>query len=224
MPLKLRRPAVYLITSGKTSAATTPASKDFSQVLDLVEAAVEAEVDLLQIREKNLTARVLYDLTLQAARITRGTNTRLLINDRADIASSAQAHGVHLTTSSLPTAVVRETFGADFLIGVSTHTIAEARAARHEGADFAVFGPVFATPAKLRYGQPVGLENLGQAVSSVAPFPILALGGIVTDRVANCIRAGAAGIAGIRLFEGSAKLLSLVARIREIFLEMEKDG
>ncbi|HKZ00631.1 MAG TPA: thiamine phosphate synthase, partial [Pyrinomonadaceae bacterium] len=127
MPLKLRRPAVYLITSGKTSAATTPASKDFSQVLDLVEAAVEAEVDLLQIREKNLTARVLYDLTLQAARITRGTNTRLLINDRADIASSAQAQGVHLTTNSLPTAVVRETFGADFLIGVSTHTIAEAR-------------------------------------------------------------------------------------------------
>ena len=213
-----------MITSGKTTAATTPASKDFSQVVDLVEAAVEAEVDLLQLREKNLTARVLYELTLQAARITRGTNTRLLVNDRADIASSAQAQGVHLTTNSLPTAVVRETFGADFLIGVSTHTIAEARAARNEGADFAVFGPVFATPAKLQYGQPVGLENLSQAVSKVAPFPVLALGGIVIDRVANCIRAGAAGIAAIRLFEDGAKLATVVTRIREIFLELENDG
>jgi thiamine-phosphate pyrophosphorylase len=120
--------------------------------------------------------------------------------------------------------VVRETFGADFLVGASTHTIAEARAARNEGADFAVFGPVFATPAKQRYGRPVGLENLAQAVSRVAPFPILALGGIVIDRVANCIRAGAAGIAGISLFEDSAKLGPVVARIREMFLELEKDG
>lgn len=224
MPLKLHSHAIYLITGGKTTSATTPPSKDFSQVVDLVEAAVEAEVDLIQLREKNLTARVLYELTLQAARITRGTSTRLLVNDRADIASSAQAQGVHLTTSSVPTAVVRETFGADFLVGASTHTIAEARAARNEGADFAVFGPVFATPAKQRYGRPVGLENLAQAVSRVAPFPILALGGIVIDRVANCIRAGAAGIAGISLFEDSAKLGPVVARIREMFLELEKDG
>jgi thiamine-phosphate pyrophosphorylase len=224
MPLKLQRPAIYLITSGKTTAATTPATKDFSQIVDLVKAAVAAEVDLLQLREKNLTARVLYKLTVETARITRSTGTRLLVNDRADIASSAQAHGVHLTTRSLPTSVVRKAFGADFLVGASTHSIAEASAARDEGADFAVFGPVFATASKQTYGRPVGLEHLAQAVSTVAPFPILGLGGVELDRVADCFRAGAAGIAGIRLFEDRSKLATVVALIRKRFLDLEKDG
>src|ERR1044072_95312 len=132
MPLKFPLPIIYPITSGKT--ATT-------DILRLVRAAVDAEVPLFQIREKSLAARVLFDLVTRAAEITRGSNTRLLGKDRSDVARAAGADGVHLTTQSLPVEVVRVICGAEFLIGVSTHSLEEARAARVAGADFVVFGP-----------------------------------------------------------------------------------
>src|SRR5262245_38351395 len=145
MALKLQTPLLYLITSGATTAQTTPASKDFSQILALIEAAVAARINLLQIREKSLTARVLFELAKRGAEIAQGSETKILVNDRADIAASAGAHGVHLTTMSLDARVVRDTFGTEFLIGVSSHSLAEATAARDGGADFVVFGPVFET-------------------------------------------------------------------------------
>jgi thiamine-phosphate pyrophosphorylase len=91
---------------------------------------------------------VLYELVLRAAKITRGSDTRLLVNDRADIARAAGADGVHLTSQSLPANVVRKMFGPEFVIGVSTHSFEEARAAQAAGADFVVFGPVFRNRVK----------------------------------------------------------------------------
>src|SRR6185369_15178481 len=101
---------------------------------------VDAEVPLFQIREKSLSARALYELVVGAVSITRGSKTRLLVNDRVDVARAAGADGVHLTAHSLPADVVRSTCGPDFLIGVSTHSREEAQAARAGGADFVVFG------------------------------------------------------------------------------------
>src|SRR5215213_3988547 len=148
MPLKPQQPPlIYLITSGETTQATTPSSEEFKRLLRLTAAAVAARIPLIQLREKNLSARMLYELATNAARLTRGSDTRLLVNDRADIARAAGADGVHLTTRSLEAAVVRRAFGEDFLIGVSAHSLEEARAARDGGADFAVFGPVFDTPS-----------------------------------------------------------------------------
>jgi len=147
-----------------------------------------------------------------------------LVNDRADIAMAAGADGVHLTSSSIETAVVRETFGKDFLIGVSTHSLAELRTARDEQASFAVFGPVFATASKQVYGDPVGLGSLREAVSAASPLPLLALGGVTLDNVEECFRGGVAGIAAIRLFQDPFKLAAVVARIREIFAEIHEDG
>jgi thiamine-phosphate pyrophosphorylase len=221
MPLK-KNQIIYLITSGKSTAATTPATNEFSQIVRLVETAVTAGVDLIQLREKNLNALVLYELTSQCAGLTEGTSTCLLVNDRADIAAAAGADGVHLTTGSIPTTVVRKTFGEDFLIGVSTHTVAEISGASTEGADFAVFGPVFATKSKLTYGDPVGLDSLRQVVAAVKPFPVLALGGIVLDRISDCVQAGAAGIAGIGLFEERSTLPAVVERIRQTFPRYEQ--
>src|SRR5258708_7083905 len=123
------RPLLYLITSGETTAQTIPATEAFRNILKLIQAAVNARIDLVQIREKNLNARVLYDLSISAAAITKGSATKLLINDRVDIAAAAGADGVHLTTRSLHTAVIRQTFGDDLLIGVSTHSLEEARTA-----------------------------------------------------------------------------------------------
>ena len=216
MPLQVQQPIIYLITSGATTIETTPASKEFASVLKLVAAAVAANVSLFQIREKNLKARVLEELTVKASEVTRPSRTRLLVNDRADIARAAGADGVHLTTQSLPTAVVRRTFGSGFLIGVSTHSVEDARAARDADADFAVWGPVFATASKRSYGKPFGTTELAAVAKDVAPFPILALGGVTIDDAKDCFAAGAGGIAGIRVFEGD-DLAQTVDRIRQSF-------
>jgi len=166
-----------------------------------MEAAVAAAVPLVQIREKSLSARVLYELTIRATAIARGSTTRLLVNDRFDIARAAGADGVHLTSRSLPARVVRSICGEDFLIGVSTHSLQTALDARADGADFVVFGPVFATPSKQMFGEPQGLERLREVTNALKGFPVLAIGGINLDNAADCFRAGASGIAAIRLFQ-----------------------
>ena len=207
MPLEdLPDPILYLITSGATTRATTPSSEEFLAVLTLVRAAVRARLPLIQLREKNLTARVLYELAARAAALTRGTATRLVVNDRADIARAVGADGVHLTTRSLEASIVRRAFGPNFLIGVSTHTLAEARAAYEQGADFAVFGPIFDTPSKRVYGPPVGLDSLREAAEQLAPFPLVALGGVTLENAAGALGAGASGVAGIRLFADPLRL------------------
>jgi thiamine-phosphate pyrophosphorylase len=210
-------PLLYLITSSETNDQTTPATEEFSNILRLVEAAVAAKIDLIQIREKHLSAKVLHQLSSSAAAITRGSCSKLLVNDRADIAMAAGADGVHLTSASLPPRVIRRTFGADFLIGASTHSLEEATAASRSGADFLVFGPVFDTASKRQYGEPVGLEKLREVSSKVDPIPVLALGGVTMANAADCIQAGAAGIAAITLLNDHLRLHSLVKEIRDRF-------
>lgn len=216
MPFNPQRPLLYLITSGETTNQTTAATKDFASVLRLIEAAVASGVDLVQIREKNLSANVLYKLAGRAAELTRGSATKLLINDRSDVAASAGADGVHLTTYSLPPDVIRRTFGDEFLIGASTHSLAEATTARGGGADFIVFGPVFDTPSKRQGGEGSGLKSLERVTSQLAPFPVLALGGIAMSNVADCVEAGAKGVAAIRMFSDPLELKRVVTEIREI--------
>jgi thiamine-phosphate pyrophosphorylase len=217
MKLNRQTKFIYLITSGQTNPQTTPATEDFTNVLRLVEAAVAAEIDLVQIREKLLTAKALYALTEAAARITHETSTRLLVNDRADIAAAAGADGVHLTTSSLTPRVIRRTFGEEFLIGASTHSLGEASMAGAEGADFVVLGPIFDTSSKQQYGQPLGLEQLREIASELSPFPVLALGGVTSANAANCIRAGASGIAAISMLNDPIRIQSVVNDIRMRF-------
>lgn len=216
MPLNLQKPILYLITSGEATEATAPASsEDFQNILALVRAGVDARISLIQLREKKLSARTLYELTVRCAEMTRGSETRLLVNDRADIARAARADGVHLTTRSIETSIIRRTFGSDFLIGVSTHSLAEARDARDGGADFAVFGPVFDTSSKSAYGPPVGLARLREAAQTLSPFPLLALGGITRENAPEAIRAGASGVAAIRLFDDQRNLSEIANRIRD---------
>lgn len=198
MPRQL--PTIYPITSGTTTAQTTPDDPQFLNILRLVEAAVAARVPLFQIREKALPARVLFELVVRAVEITRGSETRLLVNDRSDIARAAHAEGVHLTSESLPADVVRRIYGPEFLIGVSTHSVGEARIARIKGADFVVFGPVFETESKRVFGPPQGLEKLREVCSELREFPVVAIGGITLDNAKACLEAGASGIAGISLF------------------------
>ena len=215
MSLNLSKPILYLITRGATTEATTPGSPEFTQILNQVSAAVAAGIDLIQIREKQLTARVLFELVSEAVRVTRPAKTRLLVNDRADIAAGTGADGVHLTTQSIDAATIRKTFGESFLIGASTHSLAEADFARMQGADFLVFGPVFQTESKIQFGSPKGIDELTQVVRAVAGLPVLALGGVSIANAAACLAVGAHGIAGISLFDKPENFSSLFCTIRE---------
>lgn len=179
-----------------------------------MKSAVAAQINFVQIREKKLSVSVLYELARAASAMTARTRTKLLINDRADVAASAGAAGVHLTASSLRAGVIRETLGSEFVIGVSTHSIAEAAAAQRDGADFAVFGPIFETNSKKQYGPPLGLESLTAVTAQVAPFPVLALGGINPSLVSACVDAGARGVAGISMFDDADRLSEIVSKIR----------
>ena len=217
MPLELPLPIIYPITSGQTTPHTTPDDPQFLNILRLVQAAVAADVPLLQIREKALSARLLYELTARAAEITRGSQTRLLVNDRSDIARAAGADGVHLTTHSLPVDVVRRIYGSEFLIGVSTHSLEATREVAKAGADFVVFGPVFETESKRVYGAPQGVERLREVTRELRDFPVVAIGGITSDNVEKCFAAGASGVAAIRLLNDVSEMASIVGKIKNGF-------
>lgn len=160
-----------------------------------------AGVDAVQIREKDLSDRQIFELTAAARSAFSGL---LLVNGRADIALAAGADGVHLPGDGVPAAALRERFGKKLVIGASTHDLAAVEAAVRAGVDYVTFGPVFPTPSKMRYGPPPGLSGLRDATSR--GIPVLALGGIDPDRAAEAAAAGAAGVAGIRTFHDAAHL------------------
>jgi thiamine-phosphate pyrophosphorylase len=167
---------------------------------------------MIQIRERDLSARELFSLAEDVAGIASKANAGLLVNDRADVAASLGC-GVHLPARSLPASVVRNAFGPGMLIGASTHDAEETQAAERGGADFIVFGPVFETESKRAYGPPVGLEAL-RAVTGRSQLPVLALGGIKLTNFQDALRAGAAGVAAITLFTEAGDLEALVRRIK----------
>ena len=165
--------------------------------LDVVARNLAVGVEWIQIREKELSARALFELVTTVMKLPNPHNSKIIVNTRADVAIAAGAAGVHLPSGS-PTARFWKSPG--FLIGVSCHTLEEVRQAEAEGADYVLFGPVFAPLSKSSGLEPRGLEGLTQA-ASVVRIPVLALGGIAHQNTAACIAAGAAGIAGISLFE-----------------------
>jgi thiamine-phosphate pyrophosphorylase len=153
----------------------------------------------------------LFELVKDAVSISRESETLLVVNDRTDIALAAGADGVHLATTSLSAKVLRQFIPNGFLVGVSTHDLAELFAAVNDGADIAVFGPVFDTPGKSRHG---GIQVLKHACESVKPFPILALGGVDGSNWRQVIEAGAAGFAAIRSLNDSASLRSIMQAVK----------
>ncbi len=177
-----------------------------------IKEAIQAGVDRIQIREKDLPTCELLSLVQATMQAARARSTRIVVNDRLDVALAAGAHGVHLGTQSLPARTVRGMVSRGFLVGVSCHSLEQAQAAEASGADYIVLGPVFETPSKLAYGPPLGLAKLREVTAQVR-VPVLALGGITLERVRACLEHGAVGIAGIRLFQDSASLEDLVHAI-----------
>lgn len=193
MKTPFERPAIYLITEGRSTAQNYPESS--RQIIEIVRTAVDCGVSMVQVREKHLSTKLLFSLVSDAAAITAGSKTVLLVNDRADVPMAAGADGVHLTSSSLSANTVRTFLGQDKLIGVSTHSASEATSAAAGGADFVVFGPIFETPGK---ADVIGIDELTRVCSLLDPFPVIALGGINESNYQNVLDAGSAGFAAIR--------------------------
>jgi thiamine-phosphate pyrophosphorylase len=169
-------------------------------LIDNITRNLLAGVEWIQIREKDLSARDLFDLTQQVLSLPNPHGTKILVNTRLDAALAAGAAGAHLPTGSPAPQVWRALLPPEFLIGVSCHNIDEVRAAEDQGADYAVFGPVFAPRSKASDLEPRGIEGLERAARDVS-IPLLALGGITAANAEACIQAGAAGIAAISLYQ-----------------------
>ena len=209
----MSEPLIYLITKGELTVENF--RERSSEILSIVESAVRAEVSMIQIREKAITAGQVFELAARAARLTENSKTKLLVNDRADIALASGADGVHLTSSSLRAEIVRRSFGKGFIIGVSAHGFDDVASAKAAGADFATFSPVYATASKAMYGAPQGAAKLRETVEFAGDFPLIALGGIDETNFAEALRTGAKGVAAIRLLNDAEKLRKIVRRIHD---------
>jgi thiamine-phosphate pyrophosphorylase len=158
------------------------------------------DVDWIQIREKDLSARELLALTRDALAQPNPRGVKILVNSRIDVALAAGAAGVHLPANSPAPRSWRDITPRDFLIGVSCHSVDQVSRASQEGADYVVFGPVFDPLSKPADSPPRGLDELARAAASVK-IPVLALGGITRENTAACAAAGAAGVAGVSLYQ-----------------------
>ncbi len=218
-PVRLN-PSLYLITDRRAFLRNPEISlADAARLqIETIGRAAQAGCQMIQIREKDLSANALGEFTRAAIEEARPHGARVLVNDRLDVAIAAGADGVHLRVSSIPAHEVRAVTlrrgENDFLIGVSTHSIAEARLAEDGGADFVVCGPVYDTPSKRAFGAPLGLELFAE-ICRLVKIPVLALGGINLSNYRETLRRGASGIAAISLFNDTDKLEQNIRSIRQ---------
>ena len=212
----LKHPIICYVTDRKSLAE----GDNGADVIGRIRATIAAGVDWVQIREKVLSGRELLGLVREA--VAAGGSARVIVNDRLDMALAAGAAGVHLGRESLGARdVVRwcKSSGgnapADFLVGVSCHSLADAREAESAGAAYIFFGPVFDTPSKRGMGEPQGVARLEEICRSVA-IRVLAIGGVNEQNAGDCIRAGAAGIAAIRLFQDTRDAETLKDAVKRL--------
>jgi len=213
------RPILCYVTDRRSLPLST--SADAHRLLfDSVERVAAAGVDWIQLREKDYSGREWEELVGESlGRISRAAAaTRLLLNDRLDVALACGAGGVHLSENGIPVAEacrLRDDFFSsrggkhDFLVGVSCHSLGAALGAARAGADYIYFSPIFFTPSKANYGPPQGLDRL-KIVCRAVPVPVIAIGGISAENAPGCFRAGASGVAAVRLFQDSPELSQIL--------------
>ncbi|WP_226482353.1 thiamine phosphate synthase [Natrinema amylolyticum] len=180
----------YLVTQASLSAdRSTP---------EIVRAAIDGGVDAVQLREKDASARSRYELGLELRDLTAEAGVDLIVNDRIDIARAIDADGVHVGQSDLPVGVARDLLGPDAIVGCSTSTVAEAREAEAEGADYLGVGAVYGTSSKdvETENDGIGPERITDIAEAVS-IPIVGIGGITADNAGPVVEAGAAGVAVI---------------------------
>jgi thiamine-phosphate pyrophosphorylase len=195
-----KRPLFYYITDSQ--------QLNGASIMRCIRRSLDWGVDFIQIREKELSERELYALTCRIVSLAQDTKCRVLVNGRADVALAAGADGVHLPSMGLRISDIRSWIPKDFIVGVSVHSLREIREAEAQNAYYILVGHVFPTKSKEGYGPSLGLDFLTKACRSTS-VPIFGLGGMNPERIDPVLKTGAAGIAGISLFQNSAEFAKL---------------
>lgn len=196
-------PITYLITPGDLTTSNFHSS--VNSLLKIVEAAVFHKISLIQVREKELSSALLHELVSMIISAARRSETKIIVNERADIAAAAGAHGVHLRSDSMSALKVRSAFPHLITI-ISCHNIPDIEQAKAESADMVTFSPIFDAPNK---DKAKGIEELLKAVKTFPELPILALGGIDLTNYKQTLESGAAGFAAIRSLNNTDNLRRL---------------
>jgi thiamine-phosphate pyrophosphorylase len=224
-PASRNPPILCYVTDRRSLSLATPGDAR-PALARTIAAILTAGIDWVQIREKDLSAKDMAALTREAllhlATDFEGRSvaaTRIVVNDRVDVALAERVGGAHLGENGLPVSDVRRliethTSRKDFQVGVSCHSLEAAQSAANDGASYLFFGPVFPTPSKAAFGAPQGVERLAEVCRSVS-IPVLAIGGVTLENAAACFAAGAAGIAAIRLFQDSPDPTATIRALRQ---------
>jgi thiamine-phosphate pyrophosphorylase len=222
------RPILCLVTDQRIWSDTvrgsgTGRAGEDEQILAIVRAAAGAGIDLVQIRDRFRTARELVALAGACVETVRGTDTMIVVNDRADVALAAGAHGVHLPATSLPAVRLRQAMPPGFLIGRSIHAIDDVLAGAGDGADYLIAGTMFPSRSKQPDAPTLGARGLERIVAASA-VPVLAIGGITTETAPIVAAAGAAGVAGIDVFGSAWRQRQDLAGVCERMRTLFRDG
>jgi thiamine-phosphate pyrophosphorylase len=202
----------YLVTAASRSAGrTTP---------EVVAAALDGGVDVVQLRDKEVSARERYETGLRLRELTAEAGVPLIVNDRIDLAGAVDADGVHLGQSDLPVAAAREQLGESAVVGVSASTVEAAREAEAAGADYLGVGAVYGTDSKDVSGDRngIGVERIA-AVADAVEIPVIGIGGIDAGNAAPVIEAGAAGVATLSAITAAEDPEGATAALREAVTE-----
>jgi thiamine-phosphate pyrophosphorylase len=201
---------LYIVTDRKLTQG--------QDLLRVIERALDGGVKAIQLREKDLCGKELFELADKTAMLCQRYNAQLFVNDRVDVALAVDAAGVQLSKTSIPVETARALLGLDKNIGVSTHSIEEAKDAERAGADFVLFGPVYFTPSKAGFGEPQGLAALKKIVENLS-LPVYAIGGIKPGNIPEVKRTGVRGVALISAIIGAADPTAESKRILQLLEE-----
>jgi thiamine-phosphate diphosphorylase len=193
-----RAPILCLVTDRHRAYPQADSPDALACLVSIARAAADADIDLIQIRERDLEAAVLAALVSSVLDAVRGSRTRVVVNERLDVAVACGAAGVHLRADSIPVATARA-LAPDLFIGRSVHSPQEAEASAAAGADYLIAGTVFDTVSKSGSSRLLGVDGLA-AIVRASHVPVLAIGGVTANRAAEIFMAGAAGIAAIGYF------------------------
>ena len=212
-----RKPLLCYVTD-RRSLGGAPGLASKLQLEKITQAA-NAGLDWIQLREKDLSGRELAELARRAIACAAG-GAAIVVNDRVDVACAVRACGVHLAEHSLPPEEAGRLLSqrgarGNFLVGASAHSLEGAMRAEEGSADYVIFGPVYPTPSKAAFGEPRGVPRLREVCERLR-IPVLAIGGITLENAGECMAAGAAGIAAIRLFQDATDLGIVVKELRKV--------
>lgn len=205
--------SLYLVTDAQLGRGRSQ--------LEIVAAAIQGGVTMVQYREKSASTRHMIEEAAMLCQLCRCHHVPFIVDDRVDVALAVDADGVHVGQEDMPTGLARRLIGRERILGVSVENAAQLGAAVAEGADYVGASPIFATPTKPDAPPPMGLQGL-KGVAHASPVPVVAIGGLNASNAASIIHAGAAGVAVVSAIVGADDIQEAARRLLRIIKEAQR--